>query len=176
MSEEKEEPSADKGSRLKLKLQKMGVMRDESAGPAEKSHSFWHGKEPVIIVVFLAVVFGWWYTQRSSSPFTTGMQNTPAQQFTGSPQGYGYGPPPGWSSGPRANGGEYGNTGPAPVPPGWRGPGNRYDDRYGPPPGWRPAYPPPPPVYYGYPYYGPPANYPNPYYRGYNGPPPPQNN
>lgn len=193
MSEEKAEPTADKGSKLKLKLRKMGVMRDDNAGPADKSQSFWHGKEPVIIVVFLALVFGWWYTQRANSPAAPGTQYSPPSQATGYPpgQGYGppprgqsYGPPPGWANGPRgdssgrpsANAGNDTYSTPPQAPPGWRGPGNRYDDRYGPPPGWRPVYPPPPPTYYGYPYYGPPPNYPNPYYPGYNGPPPPQNN
>ena len=222
MSEEKETSSDDKGSKLKHKLEEMGVMRDEAQQPSEQSHSFWQGKLPVIIVVFLAVVFGWWYTQHKRAEMSS-----QAQQYSGPPSGATYppgynpygSPPPGWSNSPRTDREEVGSSatasmppgwrGPAnryddrygppppnwpnspraggedtgstatapPMPPGWRGPGNRYDDRYGPPPGWRPAYPPPPPVYYGYPYYGPPPNYPYPYYRGYNEPmPPPPSN
>lgn len=176
MSEETE-PSQDKQSKIKLKLKKMGVLREDGDSPAQNKQSFWRSKLPVIIVVLLAVGFWWWYSSSQHTETTTVAENTPPSMPAYPP---GYGPQPQM---PPESGADWqtmqqsdqaaGDT--MPPGPGWGGPGNRYDDRFGPPPGWGQGFqpPPPPPGFYGRPYYGPPPPYyPQPY-NGYYGPPPP---
>ena len=181
---EQTDPSQDKQSRIKLKLKKMGVFRDASGAPAAGKKSFWRGKLPVILVILLAILFWWWYsgTQQTDTPQVADTAQAPQQMPMAYPPEPGYGPPPmppqpmpHWSTPPTQDSTQASSeTSPTTPMPGWSGPGNRYDDRFGPPPGWQPDYQPPPPGYYGHPYYGPPppAYYPNPYYWNY-GPPPP---
>jgi len=187
MSEEQEQ-SQDKQSALKLKLKKMGVMGDKGDSSTENSNSFWRNKLPVFIVLLLAIAFWWWYNASQQAGKNSVAGHTPTTTMPGGYSPQGYGPPPGYgrSTMPPEAMGKSDRSTQAPGKraygdgsqqrPGWYGPDNRYDDRFGPPPGWGPGYdvpPPPPPVYYGQPYYGPPpVYYPHPY-NDYYGPPPP---
>ncbi len=183
---EDQESSEDKQSKLKLKLKKMGVMQYENARPEFKSKPFWRGKLPILVVVFFTIGFIGWisrndltsnkseeHTKAVSSDTAANVQTSryPPYDFPHTSPRYSP-PPPIWNRAPLYNSIHQANPamGPA-VGPKRPAYANRY---YGPPPGWQPyrGYP-PPPIFYGRPYYYglSPGFYRNPGYRGYNAPP-----
>lgn len=184
---------------IKDKLKDMGVMRDDSAAPVDKTIPFWRSKLMVVIVLALGLWALVWWTQKPAHDQQASRQTSQPTTADNWPSPYGYPSPPPSSMTQR-------------LPPAMQDQATQSSaeksgqdvrtaqnareawiaaqrerhmlrDRgaYGPPPGWGSPmhyapygyYPAPPPAYYAYgPYYAPPPPYAYPYGWYPNVPPP----